>query len=141
MEIKASQLLPLVLDFAEKFLAEEDFEVFKCQFKSEVDYKSDVLVKSGGLQTMLGCYLKHNKSVFKKFKSSLGGDSKKRPRASSNVSNGSSTKQKSEKKRDKKSSKKKDATESRKSSGVMTRRKSSVDWQPKTEAEILAEAG
>ena len=54
---------------------------------------------------MLGCYLKHNKSIYKKFKSGLGSDMKKRQRSNSNVSN-SSTAKKSEKKRNKKLSKK-----------------------------------
>ena len=90
---------------------------------------------------MLSCYLKHNKSVYKQFKSSLGGDSKskKRSRANSNVSNGSAS---DKKKRDKKKMKK--ALDSKKSSGMMTRRKSSVDlkdWKPKTEEEIIAECG
>ena len=92
MEIKAAQLLPIVLDFAEKFLSEDDFEQFKSKFKTEIDYENDVLVKSGGLQAMLACYLKHNKKVYKEFKSSVGGGSsktKKRSRANSNVSNGS----------------------------------------------------
>ena len=91
---------------------------------------------------MLGCYLKSNKSVFKKFKACLGSDSKKRPRSNSNASNSSyPVAKKSEKKREKKQSKKKDDIESQKSGGMMTRRKSSVDWQPKSEAEILAETG
>ena len=89
---------------------------------------------------MLGCYLKHNKSVYKKFKSSLGGDSKKRARSNSNVSNSSAaSKKKTDKKRNKKLSSKKGGDND--TDGMRTRRKSSVEWQPKSEAEILAEAG
>ena len=76
----------MILDFAEKFLQEEDFEHFKNSFKTEAieNYKKDVIVKSGGLQAMLACYLKHNKNILKKMKG--GEQTKKRSRANSNVS-------------------------------------------------------
>ena len=96
------------MDFAENFLAEEDFDHFKNSFNLEAikDYKKDILVKNGGLQAMLACFLKNNKSILKKFK---GGDdkekSKKRPRANSNVSAASSSKKKDKKAKDKKKKK------------------------------------
>ena len=85
-------------------MAEEDFEHFKNSFNSDSikDYKKDVLVKNGGLQAMLGCYLKHNKTILKKFK---GEKSKKRSRANSNVSVASSTKKREKKVKDKKKKK------------------------------------
>ena len=58
MEISAEQLLPLVLDFAEQYLTEDDFETLKSSFKSDVDYKKDILVKNGGLKAILKVYLK-----------------------------------------------------------------------------------
>ena len=90
---------------------------------------------------MLACYLKHNKSVYKKFKKECmeEGDSesekapKKRQRANSNVSAASSTKGKKTAKASKKSS-------SKASEGVMTRRKSSSEWQPNPDHAIKANA-
>ena len=85
-------------------MAEEDFEHFKNSFKSDAikEYKKDVLVKNGGLQAMLGCFLKHNKSILKKFK---GEKTNKRSRANSNVSAASSTKKREKKVKDKKKKK------------------------------------
>ena len=71
---------------------------------------------------MLGCFLKHNKSILKKFK---GEKSKKRSRANSNVSGASSTKKREKKVKDKKKKKSEETVAKNTRS-----RTQSLDWTP-----------
>ena len=80
MKIKAEVFLPLVIDFAQEHLQKEDFKKLKKSLVDEeketlgIDYKNDLLVKSGGLKAMLACYLKNNKKVYKHFKTKYADD-------------------------------------------------------------------
>ena len=116
MKVKAKHMLPLILDFAEEFLSESDFEFLKSSLdkKNASKFKKNILVKQGGLKSILECYFKHNKDVYKKFCKKVEDDSdseeeadekvlKKRKRADSNMSL--------------RSDKSKTITKSRKSSG------------------------
>ena len=55
---------PLILDFVETYFGEDDLASFKKYFSLKIDHSGDPIVKAGGLQAMLGCFLKHNKDVF-----------------------------------------------------------------------------
>lgn len=59
------------MDFVETHFGEEELASFKSYFKLKLSHEKDPLVKAGGLQAMLGCFLKHNKEVFKTFKAHL----------------------------------------------------------------------
>ena len=63
MKVKSEDLLPLVLDFINNSYGKEDLKAFKKYFKIKTKFKNDPLVKSGGLQSMLETYFKHNKSA------------------------------------------------------------------------------
>ena len=63
---------PLILDFVETYFGEEDLAHFKKYFSLTIDHSSDPIVKAGGLQAMLACFLKSNKDVLKDFKAHLG---------------------------------------------------------------------
>ena len=76
MKVEAEDLWPLILDFVETHFGEEELASFKKFFKLKVAHKKDPLVKAGGIQAMLGCFLKHNKDVFKTFKAHLSGKKK-----------------------------------------------------------------
>ena len=79
---------------------------------------------------MLGCFLKHNKSILKKFK---GDKSKKRSRANSNVSAASSTKKREKKVKDKKKKKTVDSV----AKGTRSRTQS-VEWTPNPDHAVAA---
>lgn len=82
--------MPLVLDFVQESFGEDDYKAFKKYFDIKVKHRKDPLVKAGGLQAMLECFLKQNK----KLRSALedGGAKKgeakpkKRARSDSNAS-------------------------------------------------------
>ena len=59
---------PLVLDFVETYFGAADLEHFKKFFSLTIDHSADPIVKAGGLQAMLACFLKGNKGVLKDFK-------------------------------------------------------------------------
>ena len=59
---------PLVLDFVETYFGAADLEHFKKFFSLTIDHSTDPIVKAGGLQAMLACFLKGNKGVLKDFK-------------------------------------------------------------------------
>ena len=65
MKVEAEDLWPLILDFVESYFGEKDLEAFKKYFKVKMDHKNDSLVKAGGLQAMIGCFLKNNKDAYK----------------------------------------------------------------------------
>jgi hypothetical protein len=71
MKVQAEDLWPLILDFVEQNFGEEDLAGFRKYFSLKGDHSKDPIVKAGGLQAMLGCFLKHNKEVFKSFKTHL----------------------------------------------------------------------
>jgi ribosomal protein L12E/L44/L45/RPP1/RPP2 len=71
MKVQAEDLWPLILDFVETNFGEDDLESFKKYFGLKVDHKRDPIVKAGGLQAMLGVFLKNNKEVLKAFKTHL----------------------------------------------------------------------
>jgi hypothetical protein len=56
------------LDFVETYFGEDDLKAFKSYFSLDADHSSDPIVKAGGLQAMLACFLKANKGVLKEFK-------------------------------------------------------------------------
>lgn len=58
----------MILDFVESYFGEDDLKAFKEYFDLKIKHKKDPLVQAGGLPAMLGCFLKHNKEVYKKFK-------------------------------------------------------------------------
>ncbi len=58
----------MVLDFVETYFGASDLEHFKKFFSLTIDHSSDPIVKAGGLQAMLACFLKGNKEVLKDFK-------------------------------------------------------------------------
>lgn len=62
---------PLILDFVETYFGEDDLASFKQYFGLKLEHTEDPIVKAGGLQAMLGCFLKCNKEVFKSFKAHL----------------------------------------------------------------------
>lgn len=68
MKVQAEDLWPLILDFVEQNFGEDDLASFKKYFNLKIEHTADPIVKAGGLQAMLGCFLKHNKEVFKSFK-------------------------------------------------------------------------
>ena len=153
-KIEAKHLLPLVLDFAEQFLSENDFEVLKGQLKDEEsasNYKQNILVKKGGLKQILSCYFTHNKAVYKTFLQEMGDSNQsddeveqppaKRQRTQSNVSARSVKSTQSNGSAKGKASKKAASKEKNqaKETGVTTRRKSSGEWQP-TKIESNAKA-
>ena len=72
MKVQAEDLWPLILDFLEDNFSKEDYKAFKKYFKLKVDKSADPLVAAGGMKAMLASYLKHNKSVYKKFKKAHG---------------------------------------------------------------------
>ena len=59
---------PLVLDFVETYFGAADLDHFKKFFSLTIDHSTDPIVKAGGLQAMLACFLKGNKGVLKDFK-------------------------------------------------------------------------
>jgi hypothetical protein len=61
-------LWPLVLDFVETYFGAADLDHFKKFFSLTIDHSADPIVKAGGLQAMLACFLKGNKAVLKDFK-------------------------------------------------------------------------
>lgn len=67
---------PLILDFVETYFGEEDLAHFKKYFSLTIDHSSDPIVKAGGLQAMLACFLKNNKNVLKEFKEHIGSKGK-----------------------------------------------------------------
>ena len=71
MKVQAEDLWPLILDFVETYFGEDDLASFKQYFSLKIEHAGDPIVKAGGLQAMLGCFLKNNKEVFKSFKAHL----------------------------------------------------------------------
>jgi len=70
----------LIMDFVETFFSEDDLKQFVKYFHLDKvvkvsDYKADPIVKHGGLQAMLACFLKNNKQALKDFKAHLAGGS------------------------------------------------------------------
>ena len=65
MKVKADALLPLVLDFAESFLSEGDFEVLREALDKDVSnsYKDNCLVKEGGLKAILSVRIERNSTL------------------------------------------------------------------------------
>lgn len=63
---------PLILDFVETYFGEDDLAHFKKYFSLTIDHSNDPIVKAGGLQAMLACFLKNNKDVLKEFKAHIG---------------------------------------------------------------------
>ena len=58
----------MVLDFVETYFGASDLAHFKKFFSLTIDHSTDPIVKAGGLQAILACYLKGNKEVLKSFK-------------------------------------------------------------------------
>lgn len=57
------------MDFVETYFGEDDLAHFKDFFSlKDIEHASDPIVKAGGLQAMLACFLKSNKEVLKDFK-------------------------------------------------------------------------
>jgi hypothetical protein len=57
------------LDFVETYFGEDDLKHFKTYFSLvDIEHTADPIVKAGGLQAMLACFLKNNKAVLKEFK-------------------------------------------------------------------------
>ena len=105
MKVEAEDLWPLILDFVETHFGDEELESFKKFFKLKVAHKSNPLVLAGGIQAMLGCFLKQNKEVFKSFKTHLQAkDGKVEPKKSKKVveSSSSSSSESSEEEKPKK---------------------------------------
>ena len=68
---------PLILDFVETYFGEDDLKHFKTYFSLvDIDHTVDPIVKAGGLQAMLACFLKSNKAVLKEFKEHISGGGK-----------------------------------------------------------------
>lgn len=67
------------MDFVETYFGEDDLKQFIKYFSLDKvvkgDHKKDPIVKHGGLQAMLACFLKNNKDALKEFKAHLGGSS------------------------------------------------------------------
>jgi len=68
------------MDFVETYFGEDDLKSFVKYFSLDKfvkggDHKTDPIVKHGGLQAMLACFLKYNKDALKEFKAHLGGAS------------------------------------------------------------------
>ena len=67
------------MDFVESYFGADDLASFKKYFsldsKLHGHHSKDPIVKAGGLQAMLACFLKHNKDVLKEFKAHLEGGS------------------------------------------------------------------
>lgn len=66
------------MDFVETYFGEDDLKSFIKYFSLDKvvkggDYKADPIVKHGGLQAMLACFLKSNKEALKEFKAHLNG--------------------------------------------------------------------
>ncbi|CDW72628.1 UNKNOWN [Stylonychia lemnae] len=107
MKIGAEDLWPLILDFIQTFFGAEDLkhfkEYFKLKIKHEVQFncllyifQNDPIVKAGGIQVLLGNYLKHNKEIYKQYKKHL--KNKKKAESSDEESGESSDDEDSKKK-------------------------------------------
>ena len=73
------------MDFVETYFGEDDLKSFIKYFSLDKvvkgDHKADPIVKHGGLQAMLACFLKSNKDALKEFKAHLnGGKEAKKPK-------------------------------------------------------------
>ena len=66
---------PLIMDFVETYFGEDDLKSFIKYFSLDKvvkgDHRADPIVKHGGLQAMLACFLKTNKEALKEFKAHL----------------------------------------------------------------------
>jgi len=81
MKVQAENLWPLIMDFVETYFGANDLASFKKYFsldKLVKDHTKDPIVKAGGLQAMLACFLKNNKEVLKEFKAHLNGETSKK---------------------------------------------------------------
>jgi hypothetical protein len=77
MKVQAENLWPLIMDFVETYFGADDLASFKKYFSLEKvvkDHSKDPIVKAGGLQAMLACFLKNNKEVLREFKAHLNGE-------------------------------------------------------------------
>ena len=101
MKIAAEDVWPVVLDFIETHLGDDELEAFKTHFKVTVDHSKDPLVKAGGIQAMLQSFFKSNKKAYKAFMTA-----KKAKAANSSDSESEEVAVKSKKKKDKKTEKK-----------------------------------
>jgi len=72
-------LWPLIMDFVETYFGEDDLKSFIKYFSLDKvvkgDHRADPIVKHGGLQAMLACFLKSNKEALKEFKAHLNSGS------------------------------------------------------------------
>jgi len=79
MKVQAENLWPLIMDFVETYFGEDDLKSFIKYFSLDKvvkgDHRADPIVKHGGLQAMLACFLKNNKEALKEFKAHLSGGS------------------------------------------------------------------
>jgi len=65
--MQAADVWPLVLDFIQTYVGEDELKAFKKHFDIEVEHKDDALVKAGGIPALIGSYFKQNKKVYKQF--------------------------------------------------------------------------
>ena len=63
----------------ETYFGASDLEHFKKFFSLTIDHSTDPIVKAGGLQAMLACFLKGNKEVLKDFKQHIANKNGKAP--------------------------------------------------------------
>ena len=73
------------MDFVETYFGEDDLKSFIKYFSLDKvvkgDHRADPIVKHGGLQAMLACFLKSNKEALKEFKAHLNaGTETKKPK-------------------------------------------------------------
>jgi nucleolin len=88
MKVKAENLWPLIMDFVETYFGEDDLNQFIKYFSLDKvvkagggDHRADPIVKHGGLQAMLACFLKNNKEALKDFKAHLKGTTETKKKA------------------------------------------------------------
>lgn len=136
MKISAGDVWPVILDFIETHVGQDELEAFKEHFSVNLDHKKDPLVKAGGLQAMLQSFFKSNKKAYKQF---VKKNAEKNSSDEDEVVE-KKTKKREQKKADKKAKKSKESAElagkkrkrtesmnsakSNGSSGPVTRRKS-----------------
>ena len=97
------------MDFVETYFGEDDLKSFIKYFSLDKvvkgDHKADPIVKHGGLQAMLACFLKSNKDALKEFKAHLnGGKEAKKPKKPSKKQESSSESESSESEEEKRES-------------------------------------
>ena len=97
------------MDFVETYFGEDDLKSFIKYFSLDKvvkgDHRADPIVKHGGLQAMLACFLKSNKDALKEFKAHLnGGKEAKKPKKPSKKQESSSESESSESEEEKRES-------------------------------------